>query len=147
VTAFAGGLTAGALTLYVLIGNGAFLGTVLSVVQGYGLSGGLLAFTAAHGPLEISCIILSGGAGLRLAWALLRPGDRSRRDALRLAGAQAIRVMLLVIPALGVAGILEAFLSPSGAPLTVKIVVGVVAGLALWTYIALVGRSFRRSAS
>jgi uncharacterized membrane protein SpoIIM required for sporulation len=147
VTAFAGGLTAGALTLYVLISNGAFLGTVLSVVHGYGLSGGLLAFTAAHGPLEISCIVLSGGAGLRLAWALLRPGDRSRRDALRLAGAQAIRVMLLVIPALGVAGILEAFLSPSGAPLTVKIVVGVVAGLALWTYIALVGRSFRRSAS
>jgi uncharacterized membrane protein SpoIIM required for sporulation len=147
ISAFAGGLTAGALTLYVLIGNGAFLGTILAVVQGYGLSGGLLAFTAAHGPLELSCIVLSGGAGLRLAWALLRPGDRSRRDALRLAGEQAIRVMLLVIPALGVAGILEAFLSPSGAPVTLKIVVGAVAGLALWSYIALVGRSPKRTAS
>jgi uncharacterized membrane protein SpoIIM required for sporulation len=147
ITAFAGGLTAGALTLYLLISNGAFLGTVLSVVQGYGLSGGLLAFTAAHGPLEISCIVLSGGAGLRLAWALLRPGDRSRRDALRLAGAQAIRVMLLIIPALGVAGILEAFLSPSDAPLALKIVVGVAMGLALWGYIALAGRPPRRSAS
>ncbi|TMF73587.1 MAG: stage II sporulation protein M, partial [Chloroflexi bacterium] len=114
---------------------------------GYGLSGGLLAFTAAHGPLELSCIILSGGAGLRLAWALLRPGDRSRRDALRLAGAQAIRVMLLVVPALGVAGLLEGFLSPSGAPLALKITVGLVAGVALWSYIALVGRSFKRSAS
>ena len=147
ITAFAGGLTGGALTLYLLVANGAFLGTVLAVVQGYGLAGGLLAFTAAHGPLEISCIVLSGGAGLRLAWALLRPGDRSRRDALRLAGAQAIRVMLLIIPALGVAGILEAFLSPSGAPLGLKIAVGLVAGLALWSYIALVGRSFRRSVS
>jgi uncharacterized membrane protein SpoIIM required for sporulation len=147
ITAFAGGLTAGAFTLYVLIGNGAFLGTVLAVVHGYGLSGGLLAFTAAHGPLEISCIVLSGGAGLRLAWALLRPGDRSRRDALRLAGAQAIRVMLLIIPALGVAGIIEAFLSPSDAPLTLKIVVGVVAALGLWGYIAFVGRPLRRTAS
>jgi uncharacterized membrane protein SpoIIM required for sporulation len=147
ITAFAGGLTAGALTLYLLISNGAFLGTVLAVVQGYGLSGGLLAFTAAHGPLEISCIVLSGGAGLRLAWALLRPGDRTRADALRLAGAQAIRVMLLIIPALGVAGMLEAFLSPSDAPLTLKIVVGVVAGLALWSYLAFVGRPLRRSAS
>jgi hypothetical protein len=55
--------------------------------------------------------------------------------------------MLLIIPALGVAGILEAFLSPSGAPLGLKIAVGLVAGLALWSYIALVGRSFRRSAS
>jgi len=147
IIAFAGGLTAGALTLYVLVGNGAFLGTVLSVVQGYGLSGGLLAFTAAHGPLEISCIVLSGGAGLRLAWAILRPGDRSRRDALRLAGAQATRVMLLIIPALGVAGVLEAFLSPSAAPLALKITVGVIAALALWSYIAFVGRPARKSAS
>jgi len=147
VAAFAGGLTAGALTLYLLVANGALLGTVLAVVQGYGLSGGLLTFTAAHGPLEISCIVLSGGAGLRLGWALLRPGDRSRRDALRLAGAQAIRVMLLIIPALGVAGILEAFLSPSDAPIALKVTVGVVVGLALWSYIFLVGRPSRKSAS
>jgi len=120
---------------------------VLAVVQGYGLSGGLLTFTAAHGPLEISCIVLSGGAGLRLAWALLRPGDRSRRDAMRLASAQAIRVMLLIIPALGVAGIIEAFLSPTEAPVALKISVGLVAAIALWGYIALVGRSFRKSAS
>src|SRR5438445_6746600 len=147
IAAFAGGLTAGALTLYVLVGNGALLGTVFAVVQAYGLSGGLLSFIAAHGPLEISCIVLSGGAGLRLAWALLRPGDRSRRDALRLAGAQAIRVMLLIIPALGVAGILEAFLSPSDAPIALKVTVGVVVGLALWSYIFLVGRPSRKSAS
>ena len=147
IAAFAGGLTAGALTLYLLIENGAFLGTVLAVVQGYGLSGGLLAFTAAHGPLELSCIVLSGGAGLRLAWALLRPGERSRGDALRLAGAQAIRVMLLVVPALGVAGILEAFLSPSDAPLAVKITAGAIAAVVLWAYIALAGRSIKRTAS
>ena len=120
---------------------------MLAVVHGYGLSGGLLTFTAAHGPLEISCIVLSGGAGLRLAWALLRPGDRSRRDALRLAGAQAIRIMLLIIPALGVAGILEAFLSPSDAPVALKITVGIVVGLALWSYIFFVGRPSRKSAS
>src|SRR3989475_1676869 len=147
IAAFAGGLTAGALTLYLLVGNGALLGTVLALVQGYGLSGGLLTFTAAHGPLEISCIVLSGGAGLHLAWALIRPGERSRSDALRLAGAQAVRVMLLVIPALGVAGLLEGFLSPSGAPLALKITVGLVAGVALWRDIALVGRSFKKSAS
>src|SRR5256714_8024407 len=147
IVAFAGGLTAGALTLYLLVANGASLGTVLSVVQGYGPSGGLLTFTAAQRPIELSCFVLSSWAVLRLAWALLRPGDRSRRDALRLAGAQAIRVMLLVIPALGVAGILQAFLSPSNAPITLKVGVGLVAAFALWSYIGLVGRSFRRSAS
>ena len=147
IAAFAGGLTAGALTLYLLVGNGALLGTVFAVVQGYGMSGGLLGFIAAHGPLEISCIVLSGGAGLRLAWALIRPGERSRRDALRLAGAQAIRVMLLVVPALGVAGLIEAFLSPSDAPIAAKITVGAIAALLLWGYIALAGRPARRTAS
>jgi uncharacterized membrane protein SpoIIM required for sporulation len=147
IMALAGGLTAGALTLYVLGTNGAFLGTVLAVVQAYGMSGGLLSFTAAHGPLEMSCIVLSGAAGLRLAWAILRPGDRSRRDAARLAGAQAVRVMFVVIPALGVAGTLEAFLSPSEAPLAIKIAVGLAAGALLWGYILLGGRSVKRSAA
>jgi uncharacterized membrane protein SpoIIM required for sporulation len=147
IAAFAGGLTAGTLTLYLLVGNGALLGTVFAVVQAYGMSGGLLGFIAAHGPLEISCIVLSGGAGLRLAWALIRPGERSRRDALSLAGAQAIRVMLLVVPALGVAGLIEAFLSPSDAPIPAKITVGVIAALLLWGYIALMGRPARRTVS
>jgi hypothetical protein len=46
-----------------------------------------------------------------------------------------------------VAGVLEAFLSPSGAPIALKVTVGLVAALALWSYIALAGRPLRRSAS
>jgi uncharacterized membrane protein SpoIIM required for sporulation len=140
VVMFAGGLTAGALTLYALASNGAMLGTIFAVVQGYGLAGGLLAFIAGHGVLELSAIFLSGGAGLRLAWAILRPGERSRRDALRLGSAQASRVMLLVIPVLGVAGLIEGFLSPSGASDTLKAAIGLVTGMMLWGYIALTGR-------
>ena len=135
VVLFAGGLTAGALTIYGLAANGAMLGTIFAVVQGYGLAGGLLAFIAGHGVLELSAIFLSGGAGLRLAWAILRPGERSRRDALRLGSAQASRVMLLVIPVLGVAGLIEGFLSPSGASDAVKAAVGIVTGAMLWGYI------------
>jgi uncharacterized membrane protein SpoIIM required for sporulation len=140
VVLFAGGLTAGALTLYGLAANGAMLGTIFAVVQTYGLGGGLLAFIAAHGALELSAIFLSGGAGLRLAWAILRPGERSRRDALRLGAAQASRVMLLVIPVLGVAGLIEGFVSPSRAGDLVKASVGIVTGVLLWGYIAFVGR-------
>lgn len=141
IVAFAGGMTAGLLTVYVLIGNGAMLGTIFAVVQRYGLSGGLLAFISGHGFLELSAIFLSGGAGLRLGWAILRPGERSRRDAIRIGAAQAGRVMLLVIPVLGVAGLIEGFLSPSGAPDAVKVAVGVTSGILLWGYILFAGRS------
>jgi uncharacterized membrane protein SpoIIM required for sporulation len=134
------GVTLGILTVYVLVTNGSMLGTIFAVVQGYGLSGGLLAFIAGHGVLELSAIFLSGGAGLRLAWALIRPGDRTRGDALRLGAGQATRVMLLVIPVLGVAGLIEGFLSPSGASDWVKAAVGIATGGLLWGYILLVGR-------
>ena len=140
VVAFAGGLTAGILTIYVLVGNGAMMGTLFAVVQSYGLAGGLVTFIAGHGVLELSAIFLSSGAGLHLAWAILQPGERSRRDALRLAGAQAVRVMLLVVPVLGIAGLLEAFLSPSDAPGVVKAAAGLVSGVLLWGYIAFGGR-------
>jgi len=140
IVLFAGGLTAGALTIYGLASNGAMLGTIFAVVQGYGLGGGLLAFIAGHGVLELSAIFLSGGAGLRLAWAILRPGERSRRDALRLGSAQASRVMILVIPVLGVAGVIEGFLSPSGVSDAVKASVGLATGAMLWGYVLFVGR-------
>src|SRR5256714_101328 len=72
IAAFAGGLTAGALTLYLLVANGAFLGTELAHGQGYGLSGGLPTSIAAHGTIVISWIGLSGRGVLRLPGALLR---------------------------------------------------------------------------
>jgi hypothetical protein len=51
--------------------------------------------------------------------------------------------MLLVIPVLGVAGVIEGFLSPSGASDVVKVIVGVVTGAMLWGYILFVGRPQR----
>jgi uncharacterized membrane protein SpoIIM required for sporulation len=140
VVLFAGGMTAGVLTAYGLAANGAMLGTIFAVVQTYGLTGGLLAFIAGHGALELSAIFLSGGAGLRLAWAILRPGEHSRRDALRIGATQAARVIMLVIPVLGIAGLIEGFISPSGAPDLVKAMVGLVTGVLLWSYIAFGGR-------
>ena len=144
IVMFAGGMTAGILTLYGLAGNGAMLGTIFAVVQSYGLAGGLLAFIVAHGVLELSAIFLSGGAGLRLAWAILRPGERSRRDAMRIGAAQAIRVVMLVIPVLGIAGLIEGFVSPSNAPDIAKAVIGLVTGVLLWGYVVFGGRATRR---
>jgi len=53
---------------------------------------------------------------------------------------------MLVIPVLGIAGLIEGFLSPSGAPDAVKAIVGIVTGALLWGYIAFAGRPSRRSA-
>lgn len=140
VVAFAGGMTAGLLTAYVLVANGAYLGTTFAVLQNAGVAGALLTFVLGHGFLELSAIFLAGGAGLRLAWAILQPGERTRRDALRLASAQAVRIVLLMIVTLGVAGIIEAFVSPTTLPPAVKLAVGATTGALLWAYILFAGR-------
>src|SRR5207247_2130587 len=71
--AFAGGVLAGLGTLYVLVANGVQLGAVLGAAQHYGVAGLLLTFISAHGYLELTMIVISGAAGLRLGDALLRP--------------------------------------------------------------------------
>lgn len=139
VQAFGGGLTLGLLTIYALVENGAMMGTLFSVLAARGVAGNLLTFILGHGFLELSAIFMSGGAGLRFAWAILHPGDLYRRDALRLAGLQAIQVMFLVAATLTVAGVIEAFVSPTLLPVGVKLAVGILTGALLWSYVLFAG--------
>jgi uncharacterized membrane protein len=57
-----------------------------------------------------------------------------RRDALALAGLEAVQLVAGTIPLLTIAGTLEAFLSPTHAPYALKFAVGALlfAGLCLW---------------
>jgi uncharacterized membrane protein SpoIIM required for sporulation len=143
IVAFAGGLTAGLLTIYVLVANGALLGTVFAVLQGLGLSWTLLTFITAHGVLELSAIVLSGAAGLRFAWAMLQPGEYTRATALRRAGTEAIRILLLVIVMLGCAGLIEVYVSPTTAPVVVKAAVGFGSGAIVLGYVLFADRLLR----
>jgi uncharacterized membrane protein SpoIIM required for sporulation len=138
--AFAGGLSFGVITFWILFFNGVMLGMVFKLCANYGLLNALLAFIVTHGFLEISAIILSGGAGFVVANALLQPGDYSRRDALSVQARSAVRMAVAAVPALIIAGCLEAFVSPSTLPFAVKAVIGLVMGLSFWLYLIGAGR-------
>lgn len=132
--AFAGGITAGLWTLYVMFFNGLNLGVLGTACWRAHMALDLFSFVAAHGALELPSIVIAGGAGLRLAAGLLFPGVLSRKDSLALGAREAIRLLAGVVPLLFVAGILEAFLSPSGAATGAKFAVGgaLLVGLAFW---------------
>jgi uncharacterized membrane protein SpoIIM required for sporulation len=140
VLVFAGGATAGVFTAFVLVQNGVFMGSVLAATQEAGLAGDLLTFVASHGFVELSVIFLAGGAGLRLASAILDPGELSRRDALQLRGAQALRMVLGCGFFLAVAGLIEGFISPSDLAWPAKLAVGLASGAGLWGYLLFAGR-------
>ncbi len=139
--AFGGGVLAGLPTLFLMVHNGLTLGGLLGLTFHYGIGFELLTFVVGHGFLELTVIMIAGGAGLRLGWAVIHPGFLRRADALRLAAGQAVWLVLACIPLLIIAGTIEGFISPSNEiPWAVKWVVGLITGLSLQAYVWLAGR-------
>jgi uncharacterized membrane protein SpoIIM required for sporulation len=118
--AFAAGITAGIGTLYMMFFNGMMIGVIGIACATYGMSVALWSFVSPHGVLELPAIFIAGGAGLRLARALLFPGLLSRRDSLAVGGTEAVRLLVGVIPMLIIAGTIEAFFSPSSVLASLK---------------------------
>jgi uncharacterized membrane protein SpoIIM required for sporulation len=137
---FAGGVMAGIPTALVLLQNGLQIGSIAGLTQVYGIHGALWSFVAAHGFLELSVIFISGGAGLQVAHAIIRPGLRSRREAIAAAGRTAALLACGCVPLLVVAGTLEGFVSPSGLPGWAKLAIGFTTGVVLYTYLWFGGR-------
>jgi uncharacterized membrane protein SpoIIM required for sporulation len=137
---FAGGVTAGHWTLYALFQNGLMLGVIAVVCAQHGLSLSLWSFIAAHGALELPSIMLAGAAGLRLAAGILFPGLLRRREAIAVAGAESVQLVAGTIPLLIIAGTLEAFLSPTHAPVALKFSVGAFLFVALIFWLSEGGR-------
>lgn len=119
-TTFALGITGGLGTLYMMALNGLMLGVVAMACWLSGMSLALWSFIAPHGVLELPAVFIAGGAGLRVAQGLLFPGLLPRRDSLAASGAEAVKLVLGCVPLLVVAGIVEAFVSPTALAVPLK---------------------------
>ncbi len=134
IMAFAGGMLLGVLTVVSLVSNGFSIGTGFGVFANYHAAAYLGTFVAGHGVLELTAIFISGGAGLRLAHALIAPGDRTRVDALVVDGRIAMRMVGAVVFLLAIAGSIEGLLSASDAPRALKFAVSGASALLLGLY-------------
>ncbi|GAB4284997.1 MAG: stage II sporulation protein M [Coriobacteriia bacterium] len=138
--AFAGGMTFGALTVYALLMNGVLLGVLAGAFAAAGHSLSFWALIVPHGAIELPAIALAGAAGLKLAGSLLFPGDRTRGQALKAVSADAVRLVLGVIPLLVVAGLIEGFITPRPFEPVAKLAFGAAMAALLALYIGLPGR-------
>lgn len=98
-------------TVGILLYNGIMVGCF----QFFFIERGLLAESALtiwlHGTLEISSIILAGGAGLTLGSGLLFPGTYSRLQAFQITAVRSLKLMLGIAPIFVLAGLIESFLT------------------------------------
>src|SRR6266478_4307506 len=138
--AFALGAIFGLGTLYVLAFNGAMFGAILALTYRAGFGNDLLSFVVGHVVIELSCIFIAGGAGMLIGTALLMPGNLSRGDALKSRGMEAVRLIVGCVPLLVVPGIIEGFISPAPVPAAIKIGIGTLTGIVLYSYLFLAGR-------
>src|SRR5437588_3748901 len=138
--AFALGAMFGVGTLYVLAFNGAMFGALMALTYRAGFGNDLLTFVVGHGVIELACIFIAGGAGLLIGTALLMPGNLSRGDALKSRGLEAVQLVVGCVPLLVVAGIIEGFISPAPISPIIKISIGALTGIALYSYLLLAGR-------
>lgn len=76
LAACAFGLSFGLGTAYLLLFNGLILGGVSGLAIEAGNGELLLAALAAHGVLELTCIVVGGAGGLSLGWACSDRGSK-----------------------------------------------------------------------
>jgi len=137
---FAGGLFAGIGSLFFLAYNGAFGGAVAGYLTARGLSSTFFPFVSTHSAFELTAIVLSGAAGLRIGRALFAPRDRTRVQALIEATRDAAVLLYGVSAMLVVAAAIEAFWSSAGwLPPSVKFGVAAACWTAVLCYFALQG--------
>ncbi len=134
--AFALGITCCVGTIIVLIRNALLLGALAGAFQAVGNAGSFWALVLPHGLLELTAICIAAGAGLRMGWTLVDPGDRPRGKALREEAPEAVVVVLGVIPAFVVAAIIEGFVTGSAIPDVVEIGLGLAVASTYVAYLA-----------
>ncbi|MCH7845952.1 MAG: stage II sporulation protein M [Acidobacteria bacterium] len=141
LVAFAGGILWGFGTIFIMIFNGVILGTVGGLAVGAGNTALFVEAIAAHGLLELSCIVAGAVAGLRLASGLIRPGHQTRRKALIAEAGPAVQLALGTIPFLVVAAVVEEFVSRTGTTAGPAVLIGVFLGGGYWVLAVVLGKS------
>jgi uncharacterized membrane protein SpoIIM required for sporulation len=138
---FAGGLFAGLGSLFFLAYNGAFGGAIAGYLTERGMAPTFYSFVATHSAFELTAIVLSGAAGLRIGHSLLAPGRLTRRQALVHATQDSAIILYGIVAMLIVAAGIEAFWSSAQwLPHPVKYGVAAMCWIAVLAYFTLQGR-------
>ena len=139
--AFGLGISFGIGTVGVLAVNGAMVGGLTGAFAKSGLAWKMWLVLLPHGALELSAIVIAGGAGLMVGYGLWAPGQRTRRRALREDAVAAVQLAAGLIPAFVFAGLIEGLVTPSDAIAEpVKVALGITAAAVYWLYLLLAGR-------
>ena len=136
---FAFGLLFGVAGLFVTATNAAMLGASFGHMAAGPHADNFYHFVTAHGPFELTAIVLSAAAGMKLGFSLIDTRGLTRTASLRRTAVEAMPTMGAAMVMFLLAALIEAFLSPSASPYWVKASVAVLSGALLVVYFLVLG--------
>jgi len=128
--------------LFVLSSNALQLGAAFGYMARPDVPEGVnfFHFVTAHGPFELTAIVLSAGAGLKLGMSWVAPGNLARIDSMRKVGREALPIMGAAAVMFFLAAMIEGFISPFALlPFWVKAGVSVISTILLMFYFVVLG--------
>jgi uncharacterized membrane protein SpoIIM required for sporulation len=120
-----------------------------------GISGGLMiannkadvffGLIVPHGLLELTCVFVASGIGLRIGWAWVAPGRlRTRAQAVATEARAGVTAAIGLVGVLAISGAIEGFVTPSPLPTFARIGIGVLAFGGFLFYVIFFGRRASR---
>lgn len=122
--AFALGMLFSFGSAYIIMSNGIMLGAFEYIFLSHGLIQRSLLTVSIHGIIELTSIIIAGGAGILLGKSFLMPGSFTRIESFLAGARDGAKIVIGLIPLFIVAGFLESFVTRyTNMPLPLNILV------------------------
>lgn len=104
---FAVGVFTSFATGFLLMNNGIMVGAFATFFAQKGLLTDCLLAMMLHGTLELSAIVIAGGAGIAMGNGWLFPGTYSRMESFRIGAKRGLKILVSTVPIFIVAGFIE----------------------------------------
>lgn len=121
--------------------NGMIIGPFVAIFINAGLGLDVFGWLSIHGVTELAAICIACAGGAQLGLAVLLPGRKTRRAALREKGRDAVKLMILAGLMLIVAGLVEGFLRQLIQPTEWRLAIGWGLGLFWFSWLMFSGRN------
>jgi uncharacterized membrane protein SpoIIM required for sporulation len=141
---YAWGIFFGIGTLWTLATNAISIGLIFGHMATTPQAPNFFTFVTAHGPFELTAIVFSGAAGLRLGSGLIFTRGQSRLASLKREGARSLPIVGVATILFVFAAFLEGFVSASPLPYWSKATIALASASLLAFYLFALGRGGRR---
>ncbi|WP_149240606.1 stage II sporulation protein M [Dyadobacter sp. 32] len=132
-------------SLFVMIQNGIMLGAFQYFFYQQHLLAASVLKIWIHGTLEISAIVIAGGAGLLVGNSLLFPGTYSRLESFKSGAKEGLKMVIGLVPVFIMAGFLESFVTRLTLPMWASAaVIFISATFVIWYFILYPRRRFHK---